>query len=123
MVLRAVYGLAMGGVWGIGSALTMESVPTRSRGWVSGVFQAGYPAGYLIASLVNYLAPAIGWRGMFAIGVTPMLLAVFIVFAVSESPAWLAQRSNREAARGSAGDKREQNSGGVAVILRSIRQH
>src|SRR5699024_11243241 len=104
MVLRAVYGLAMGGVWGIGSALTMESVPTRSRGWVSGVFQAGYPAGYLIASLVNYLAPAIGWRGRFAIGVRRRLLAVFFVFAVPEPPACLAQGSNGGAARGGAAD-------------------
>jgi len=121
MVLRAVYGLAMGGVWGIGSALTMESVPTRSRGWVSGVFQAGYPAGYLIASLVNYLAPSIGWRGMFAVGVTPILLAVFIVFAVSESPAWMEQRRNRQTE--SAGTTSGHESGSVAVILRSVRQH
>ena len=52
LILRALFGIAMGGEWGIGSALTIESVPTQSRGWVSGVLQAGYPAGYLLASVV-----------------------------------------------------------------------
>lgn len=92
-ILRIVYGVAMGGIWGVASALTMESVPTRSRGVVSGLFQAGYPLGYLIASIVfGLLEPVIGWRGLFVVGVVPLLLAVFIYFAVDESPVWLATR-------------------------------
>lgn len=118
MVLRAIYGLAMGGVWGIGSALTMESVPTRSRGWVSGLFQAGYPAGYLIASLVNYASPVIGWRGMFVIGVVPILLAVFILFAVSESPTWLAERNQRAESSGT-----ERPQGGLRTVLSAVGRH
>jgi len=92
-VLRLIYGIAMGGIWGVASALTMESVPTRSRGVVSGLFQAGYPLGYLLASITfGLLMPVIGWRGLFIIGVVPILLAVFIFFKVDESPTWLASR-------------------------------
>ncbi|MGH8260636.1 MAG: MFS transporter, partial [Steroidobacteraceae bacterium] len=66
LVLRALYGVAMGGEWGIGASLTMESIPAHSRGVVSGILQAGYPAGYLLASvLYAVLFPVIGWRGMF----------------------------------------------------------
>ena len=91
--LRVVYGIAMGGIWGVASALTMESVPEHSRGFVSGVFQAGYSMGYLIAAVVyGLLIDLIGWRGMFAIGAVPILLAIYIYFKVDESPAWKATR-------------------------------
>lgn len=91
LALRGIYGVAMGGVWGVSSALTFETVPTHVRGPVSGIFQAGYPGGYLIASVVNLLlAPVIGWRGMFAVGAIPVLLAVYIAIFVRESPVWLA---------------------------------
>ncbi|WP_052207562.1 MFS transporter [Sinomonas humi] len=100
--LRVLYGIAMGGIWGVASALTMESIPTRSRGLVSGIFQAGYPLGYLIASIVyGLLINSVGWRGMFAIGVVPILLAVYIFFRVDESPVWTATRGAR---RGVAGN-------------------
>lgn len=95
-ILRLVYGIAMGGIWGVASALTMESVPTRSRGVVSGLFQAGYPLGYLLASITfGLLMPVIGWRGLFTIGAVPILLAVFIFFTVDESPIWLASRGQK----------------------------
>ncbi|HEY5224426.1 MAG TPA: MFS transporter [Microbacteriaceae bacterium] len=98
--LRVVYGIAMGGIWGVASALTMESIPKQSRGIVSGMFQAGYPLGYLIASIVfGLLMPVIGWRGMFVIGVVPILLAVFIYFKVDESPVWKASRASGEVKR------------------------
>ena len=75
--LRVVYGVAMGGIWGVASALTMESVPQHSRGFVSGVFQAGYSLGYLIAAIAyGLLIGLIGWRGMFAIGALPLVLAI-----------------------------------------------
>jgi SHS family lactate transporter-like MFS transporter len=92
-ILRVVYGVAMGGVWGVASALTMETIPRHARGTVSGLFQAGYPLGYLIASIVYGLfSVAVGWRGMFVIGALPVLLAVYIYFKVDESPVWLASR-------------------------------
>ncbi|WP_178380438.1 MFS transporter, partial [Burkholderia mallei] len=77
LVLRTLFGVAMGGEWGVGSALTMETVPPRARGAVSGLLQAGYPSGYLLASVVfGLLYPYIGWRGMFMIGVLPALLVL-----------------------------------------------
>ena len=66
LVLRALFGVAMGGEWGIGSSLTMESIPPRWRGWVSGLLQSGYPAGYFLATVAFYVVyPLVGWRGMF----------------------------------------------------------
>jgi MFS transporter, SHS family, lactate transporter len=89
LVLRTLFGVAMGGEWGVGSALTMETVPTHSRGVVSGLLQAGYPSGYLLASVVfGVLYPYIGWRGMFMVGVLPALLVLYVRAHVPESPAW-----------------------------------
>jgi len=89
LVLRALFGIAMGGEWGVGSALTMEIVPAESRGFVSGLLQAGYPTGYLLASVVfGLLYSHIGWRGMFMVGAVPALLVLYIRMHVPESPAW-----------------------------------
>jgi SHS family lactate transporter-like MFS transporter len=94
IVLRALYGLAMGGEWGVGASLTMESIPPHARGFVSGLLQSGYPAGYFMASIVyGLLFPYIGWRGMFMVGVIPALLVFYIRRTVPESPSW-----NRQAA-------------------------
>ncbi|WP_183432631.1 MFS transporter [Mesorhizobium sp. RMAD-H1] len=90
IALRALYGIAMGGEWGVGASLTMETIPEKARGIVSGVLQAGYPAGYLLASIVFFaLYPLIGWRGMFMVGAVPALLVLYIRSHVSESPAFL----------------------------------
>jgi SHS family lactate transporter-like MFS transporter len=89
LLLRTLFGVAMGGEWGVGASLTMESIPPRARGIVSGILQAGYPTGYLIASAVYALLfPIIGWRGMFMIGVLPALLVLFIRRHVPESPSF-----------------------------------
>ena len=98
LVLRALFGVALGGEWGVGAALTMESVPARWRGPVSGLLQAGYPSRYLLASRVLLLEPWLGWRGLFALGVFPALLIPVIYFAVPESPVWLAARATARAA-------------------------
>ncbi|MDR5834163.1 MFS transporter [Caballeronia sp. LZ034LL] len=91
LVLRALFGIAMGGEWGVGSALTMETVPPSARGFVSGLLQAGYPSGYLLASIVfGVLYQFVGWRGMFFVGVIPALLVLYIRAHVPESPAWRA---------------------------------
>ncbi|MBS0556935.1 MAG: MFS transporter [Proteobacteria bacterium] len=95
LVVRALFGIAMGGEWGIGASLTMESIPARSRGLVSGLLQQGYPAGYLIGALVYWLAfDHIGWRGMFALGILPALLVLYIRRSVPESPVWAANRTD-----------------------------
>lgn len=97
LVLRVVYGVAMGGIWGVASSLAMETIPERSRGMVSGLFQAGYPAGYLIASIVyGLLFEVLGWRGMFIVGCLPVVLVAFIWFKVPESPIWQAARERKE---------------------------
>ncbi len=89
LVLRALFGVAMGGEWGIGASLTMETIPPKARGLVSGLLQAGYPTGYLLASIVfGVLYSSIGWRGMFMVGVVPALLVLFIRRNVKESPSW-----------------------------------
>ncbi len=89
LVLRALYGVAMGGEWGVGASLTMESIPPQARGFVSGLLQSGYPTGYFLASIVyGLLFPIIGWRGMFMVGVLPALLVLYIRRRVPESPSW-----------------------------------
>jgi SHS family lactate transporter-like MFS transporter len=91
IMLRALYGIAMGGEWGVGASLTLESVPPKIRGLISGLLQAGYPSGYLLASLAfNFLFPHIGWRGLFMVGVAPALLVMYIRRSVDESPSFLA---------------------------------
>src|ERR1700740_3277073 len=89
IVLRALYGVAMGGEWGVGASLTMETIPPHARGFVSGLLQSGYPTGYFFASIVyGALFPIIGWRGMFMVGVIPALLVFYIRRRVPESPSW-----------------------------------
>jgi SHS family lactate transporter-like MFS transporter len=94
LILRALYGIAMGGEWGVGASLAFESVPVRSRGLVSGILQAGYPTGYLLASIVfGLLFDHIGWRGMFIVGAAPALLVLYIRSLVPESATWTASQS------------------------------
>jgi SHS family lactate transporter-like MFS transporter len=89
LLLRAIFGIAMGGEWGVGASLTMESIPLRARGLISGLLQSGYPAGYFLASIVyGLLFQYIGWRGMFMVGVVPALLVFYIRRKVPESPSW-----------------------------------
>jgi SHS family lactate transporter-like MFS transporter len=89
LILRALFGVAMGGEWGVGASLAMESIPQQARGFVSGLLQSGYPAGYFLASIVYaVLFQYIGWRGMFMVGVVPALLVFYIRTSVPESPSW-----------------------------------
>lgn len=95
ITLRALYGIAMGGEWGVGASLAFESVPIRTRGLVSGILQAGYPCGYLLAAVVFGLLYAhIGWRGMFVVGAAPALLTLYIFKKVPESTTWSAGRAD-----------------------------
>ena len=96
LILRALYGIAMGGEWGVGASLAFESIPARSRGIVSGVLQAGYPSGYLLAAVVYGLfIDQLGWRGMFMLGAAPALLLLYIRSKVPESEVWQAGASTR----------------------------
>ena len=94
LILRAAFGFAMGGEWGLGASLTMETIPAKSRGLASGILQEGYACGFLLASIVyGLLFDRIGWRGMFMVGVLPALLVLYIRRNVEESPAWHRMRS------------------------------
>jgi SHS family lactate transporter-like MFS transporter len=87
--LRALFGIAMGGEWGVGAALAMEALPSKARGLFSGILQQGYSTGFLIAAVVYYLVyPHFGWRGMFVVGTLPALLILFIRTQVPESDVW-----------------------------------
>ncbi|MFI4969487.1 MAG: MFS transporter [Lysobacterales bacterium] len=100
LVVRALFGIAMGGEWGIGASLAMESIPAKSRGLVSGLLQEGYAVGYLIGGLCYLLLfDHIGWRGLFAIGVLPALLVLYIRRHVPESPVWISARDDTRAPR------------------------
>ena len=94
LVLRALYGIGMGGEWGVGASLAMEAAPTRWRGVLSGILQSGYSIGYLFAALAaRFVEPAFGWRAMFWIGGLPALLALYIRSKVPESEAWKRHRA------------------------------
>jgi len=100
IVLRALFGVAMGGEWGVGSALAFETLPAENRGFFSGILQEGYVVGNLLAALVyGTLFPLIGWRGMFVIGALPAFLVIYIRTKVDESPAWLQGHAARKADR------------------------
>ena len=93
LTLRALFGIAMGGEWGVGAALAFESIPVRSRGAISGLLQSGYPCGYLLAAIAyGLLFDRIGWRGMFMVGAAPAVLVLYIAAKVPESPVWLEGR-------------------------------
>lgn len=100
LVTRALFGIAMGGEWGVGAALTFETLPSEGRGFFSGVLQEGYVVGYLFAALVyGTLFPIIGWRGMFVVGALPAFLVLYIRKNVDESPAWLQGQVDKSETR------------------------
>ncbi|MEO8722094.1 MAG: MFS transporter [Sphingobium sp.] len=93
IILRTLFGFAMGGEWGLGASLVMETVPPKVRGIVSGLLQEGYAAGFLLASIAYYfLFDSIGWRGMFMVGLAPALLVILIRLGVRESPVFERRR-------------------------------
>lgn len=101
LVLRAVFGFAMGGEWGVGAALALETLPARGRGFFSGLLQEGYVLGYLLASVAFAVAFVhIGWRGMFILSAASALLVLYIRYYAEESPAWTAGRSSQRASLG-----------------------
>ncbi len=101
LVLRALFGIAMGGEWGVGAALTFETLPPEGRGFFSGLLQEGYVTGNLLAAAVYWLVfPHLhgtgmltNWRVMFLIGTLPALLVFYIRTGVDESPAWRERKS------------------------------
>lgn len=96
LVLRALFGIGMGGEWGLGASLALETVPPKARGLVSGILQQGYAVGYLLAAILFWTAyQYLGWRGMLVVGVAPALLVVYLRLSVRESPVWEATRAEQ----------------------------
>src|SRR5438270_6283768 len=94
LVLRTIYGIGMGGEWGVGASLAMEAAPEKWRGILSGILQSGYSIGYLLAALASrFIEPRFGWRAMFWAGGIPALLALYIRSSVPESEAWKQKRA------------------------------
>lgn len=99
LVLRALFGVAMGGEWGVGAALAFESLPKEGRGAFSGILQEGYAVGSIVASVAfGLLFNLIGWRGLFILGSIPAVLVLYVRARVPESPVWLAGAESRSSA-------------------------
>jgi len=97
LALRLLFGIGMGGEWGLGASLAMESLPTQTRGLFSGILQQGYAVGYLLAALVYWVVfPHFGWRGLFVAGALPATLVIYIRAHVAESPVWQRDRAQRK---------------------------
>src|SRR5436853_687732 len=95
LIFRALYGIGMGGEWGLGASLAMEALPTEARGLFSGILQQGYAFGYLLAAIVYWIVfPLFGWRGLFVAGALPALLVIYIRAHVPESPVWERQQAS-----------------------------
>ena len=93
LFLRALYGIGMGGEWGVGASLAMEAVSSKRRGLMSGLLQEGYAFGYLLAAAAFFfIFPHFGWRALFYTGGLPALLTLFIRAKVPESKAWERHR-------------------------------
>jgi MFS transporter, SHS family, lactate transporter len=93
LIFRALYGIGMGGEWGLGASLAMETLPTAARGLFSGILQQGYAFGYLLAAVVYWIVfPFFGWRGLFVAGALPAFLVLYIRTQVPESPVWLQRQ-------------------------------
>jgi SHS family lactate transporter-like MFS transporter len=134
--LRALFGLAMGGEWGVGAALAFESLPAEGRGVFSGILQEGYALGSILAAgafgiffngfsllglhvhglvLPGLHVPGIGWRGLFILGAMPALLVFYVQARVAESPVWLEGKKQRLAH--SVADARRVRAGELARVL------
>lgn len=99
LVLRVLYGIGMGGEWGLGAALAMEKIPVQRRGFFSGMLQEGYALGYLLAALAYLLVHSefgLSWRWLFALSVIPALISLIIRSRVEESEAWAASKKKMQ---------------------------
>jgi MFS transporter, SHS family, lactate transporter len=93
LVLRALFGIGMGGYWGVGASLAMESAPVKRRGLISGLLQGGYPVGYLLSAIAaRTILPMWGWRSMFWAGLLPAAITLYVAFKAPEPEAWKQHR-------------------------------
>jgi len=113
LIFRALYGIGMGGEWGLGASLAMESLPTRARGLFSGILQQGYAFGYLLAAVVYWLVfPLFGWRGLFVVGALPAFLVIIFARASLNRP--VGSDRSAEPNSGATPDRRSGITGGCS---------
>jgi MFS transporter, SHS family, lactate transporter len=119
LVLRALFGLAMGGEWGVGAALAFETLPKEGRGVFSGILQEGYAAGSILASaMLALFFHSIGWRGLFILGAAPALLVLYVQARVAESPVWIEANARRIGrAAGPAAQAQAHRAGSAKTML------
>ncbi len=98
LIVRALFGIVMGGCWGVGASLAMEGAPTSKRGLLSGLLQEGYAAGNVLAAVAYYfLIGPLGWRPLFYLGSLPAIaLVLYIKFRVKESEVWKKEFKSRQ---------------------------
>jgi len=129
LVLRALFGIGMGGEWGVGAALAFETLPKEGRGTFSGILQEGYAAGSILASGAFALLfhgvtwgwlviPGIGWRGLFMVGAAPTLLVFYVQARVTESPVWVEGAKKRLARK--AGVRMPAEIGTLAQVIKFL---
>ena len=107
LILRLLYGIGMGGEWGLGAALAMEKIPAARRGFFSGVLQQGYSLGYLLASLASLVVLSglgLSWRWLFALSIIPALISLLIRTRVKESEVWKNTREQMRSSKSSFRD-------------------
>ncbi|MGA3346906.1 MAG: MFS transporter [Terracidiphilus sp.] len=122
LVLRGLFGFAMGGEWGVGAALAFETLPAQGRGTFSGILQEGYAMGSILAAgAFGLFFHAIGWRGLFIVSALPALLVLFVLARVEESPVWFEGRRKRLAL--SARDVGSAKAGELVHLLAWLRLH
>jgi MFS transporter, SHS family, lactate transporter len=117
-ILRLLYGIGMGGEWGLGAALAMEKVPAEQRGFFSGLLQEGYAFGYLLATLASLLVMdwlGLSWRWLFGLSILPALISLIIRYRVKESEVWEAEQRRMRLTR-----TRIRDVLGNAVIIRRL---
>jgi MFS transporter, putative metabolite:H+ symporter len=99
-IMRFFVGLGNAGLYAVDLPLVQEFMPASKRGWVSALVTTLLPAGALLGALAGaYLAPIIGWRGLFLIGLVPIVLVLMVRYWVPESPRWLIRMGRHEEAR------------------------
>ena len=102
VILRLLYGIGMGGEWGLGAALAMEKVPAERRGFFSGLLQEGYAFGYLLATVASLLVMdwlGLSWRWLFGLSIIPALISLIIRYRVKESEVWEAEQDRMRLTR------------------------
>ncbi|RLV48416.1 MFS transporter [Nocardioides mangrovicus] len=107
IVLRLIYGIGMGGEWGLGAALAMEKIPTHRRGFFSGLLQEGYAFGYLLAAVAYLVLTEVfdlSWRWLFALSIVPALISLLIRTRVGESEVWQASKDEMKVTQTSVRD-------------------